>query len=73
MDNQEAPEMPARGLGEREETPDGGLTVGDAMPEMPAGWDAEGGGLTADDTAQPTTSADVTGDRATGLMGLRGG
>jgi hypothetical protein len=32
-----------------------------------------GGGLTADDLAQPTTTADTTGDRATGLTGLQGG
>lgn len=62
-----------RGLGDREETPDGSLTVWDAVPEMPAGWDSEGGGLTADDTAQPTSTADMTGDRATGLTALHWG
>ena len=35
--------------------------------------DYQGGGLTADDLAQPTSTADTTGDRATGLTGLRGG
>ena len=40
---------------------------------MPPGSDSEapGGGLTADDTAQPTSTADTTGDRATGLTALR--
>ncbi len=56
---------PAPGLGEREEVP-GGVSVGDSVPEMPPG-----GGLTADDTAQPTTTEDTTGDGATGLTALR--
>ena len=65
------------GLGEREALPDGTVSVGDAIPEMPPGSDmndvgSAGGGLTADDTAQPTSTADTTGDRATGLTGLRG-
>lgn len=55
----------APGFGEREEVP-GGISVGDAVPEMPP----PGGGLTADDTAHPTTMADTTGDRATGLTAL---
>ena len=43
---------------------------------MPPGSDMNdvgrpGGGLTADDTAQPTSTADTTGDRATGLTALR--
>ena len=62
----------APGLGEREEVP-GGLSVGDAVPEMPppSAEFMPGGGLTADDVAQPTTTEDTTGDRATGLTGLR--
>ena len=78
METQRAP-----GMGEREETPGGGLTVGDAVPEMPPGSgmyeesvnanEAPGGGLDAGDLAEPTTTADTTGDRATGLTGLRGG
>jgi len=64
------------GLGEIEVLPGGGITARDAVPEMPPGSDMDdvarpGGGLTADDTAQPTTTADTTGDRATGLTGLR--
>ena len=64
------------GLGETETLPGGGVSVGDAVPEMPPGSDmddvaAPGGGLTADDMAQPTSTADTTGDRATGLTGLR--
>jgi len=64
------------GLGETEDLPGGGITVGDSVPDMPPGSDmndvaAPGGGLTADDTAQPTSTADPTGDRATGLTGLR--
>ncbi len=64
------------GLGDPEALPGGGVTVGDAVPEMPPGSDMNdvapaGGGLTADDTAQPTSTADTTGDRATGLTGLR--
>lgn len=66
------------GLGEREATPDGGVSVGDAIPDMPPGSSQDnnqeepGGGLTADDVAQPSASGDATGDRATGLTGLRG-
>jgi len=65
----------ANGLGETETLPGGGVTVGDAVPEMPpgSGMTEPGGGLTADDVAQPTPSGDATGDRATGLTGLRGG
>jgi len=71
------------GLGEQEPLPGGGVSVGDAVPEMPPGSDmndvaapgdniaSTGGGLTADDTAQPTSTGDPTGDRATGLTGLR--
>ena len=61
------------GFGEREAVP-GGFSVGDAVPEMPPpdNQAAAGGGLTADDLAQPTTTADTTGDRATGLTALRG-
>ena len=49
------------GLGEQETLPGGAVSVGDAIPEMPPGSDmndvaAPGGGLTADDTAQPTTT-----------------
>jgi len=61
------------GLGERDDVP-GGVSVGDAVPEMPPGSDMEGndigapgGGLTADDLAQPTPATDPTGDRATGI------
>lgn len=58
----------APGLGEQETLPGGGISVGDAVPEMPPG-----GGLDATDLAEPTSTADTTGDRATGLTGLRGG
>ena len=60
---------PAPGLGEREEVP-GGVSVGDSVPEMPPSG-SQGGGLTADDTALPTSTQDTTGDRATGLTALR--
>ncbi len=62
------------GLGDPEELPGGAVTVGDAVPDMPPGGDSDepGGGLTADNTAQPTSTGDPTGDRATGLTGLRG-
>jgi hypothetical protein len=70
------------GLGEPEAIPGGATTgTGNAVPDMPPGSDMDdvgvpsqeesGGGLTADDLAQPTTAADPTGDRATGLTGLR--
>jgi hypothetical protein len=64
------------GFGEIQTVAGGGITEGDAVPEMPPGSDINdyrGGGLDATDTAQPTTTADSTGDRATGLTGLRGG
>ena len=76
------------GLGETEILPGGAITEGDAVPEMPPGSDAEdigrntmdnaassetGGDLDATDMGQPTSSADTTGDRATGLTGMRGG
>ena len=68
------------GLGEIETLPDGAITEHDAIPEMPPGSDAEdlgrgrkGGGLDVTDTAQPTSTADTTGDGATGLTGMRGG
>ena len=67
------------GLGEREATPNGGLTRGDALPGMPPGTGGEGTaghrggcGLNAYNTAQPTTLSDMTGDRARGLTGMRG-
>ena len=65
----------ANGLGETETLPGGGVTVGDSVPDMPSGSGPQepGGGLTADDVAQPTSAGDPTGDRATGLTGLRGG
>ena len=73
----------APGMGEAEVLPGGGITAGDAVPEMPPGSDmyeesvrhdsAPGGGLDAGDLAEPSTMADTTGDRATGLTGLRGG
>lgn len=44
-----------------------------AETETPTEMDSAGGGLTADDTAQPTTTSDTPGDRATGLEGMRGG
>jgi len=59
--------------------PDGAITEHEAIPEMPPGSSAEdlgrgnGGGLDATDLAQPTSTADTTGDGATGLTGLRGG
>lgn len=76
------------GLGEAETLPGGGITARDAVPEMPPGSGAEdigrgamdnaaasetGGDLDATDMGQPTSSADTTGDRATGLTGMRGG
>jgi hypothetical protein len=64
------------GFGETQTVAGGGITEGDAVPEMPPGSDMNGyrgGGLDATDIAQPTTTADTTGDRATGLTGLRGG
>ncbi len=76
------------GLGEQATVAGGGVTVGDTVPEMPPGSDAEdigkdtmdnaaasgiGGDLDATDMAQPTSTADTTGDRATGLTSLRGG
>ena len=75
------------GLGEQANVAGGGVTVGDAVPEMPPGSDAEdigrnamdnaassdGGDLDATDMGQPSSDADTTGDRATGLTGLRGG
>ena len=64
------------GFGEVQTVAGGGITEEDAVPEMPPGSDMAddaGGGLDASDMAQPTTAADTTGDRATGLTGLRGG
>lgn len=81
-DEEDTPsEMP--GLGEGGLLPGGGRTVSDAVPDMPAPYSDDtdagavdprepGGGLTADDLAQPTSTADPTGDRATGLTGMRG-
>ena len=61
------------GLGETETLPDGAITEHDAIPEMPPGSAAEdlgrGGDLDATDMAQPTSTVDTTGDRATGLTG----
>jgi hypothetical protein len=72
------------GLGEQENVAGGGVSAGNAVPEMPPGSDAEdigrgtmdnaarsetGGDLDATDMAQPTSTADTTGDRATGLTG----
>ena len=48
----------------------------EGVPEVPPDGEGEtetGGGLDATDTAQPTSTADTTGDRATGLTGMRGG
>ena len=76
------------GLGETEVLPGGGITESNAVPEMPPGSDAEdigrnnlgnvtdserGGDLDATDMGQPSSAADTTGDRATGLTGMRGG
>lgn len=72
-ENEETERVP--GLGETEVLPGGGITEGDAVPEMPPGSDMadyRGGGLDASDIAQPTSTADMTGDRATGLTSLRG-
>ncbi len=74
-------EMP--GLGEIELVAGGGITEEDAVPTMPPPYPDDtnagqvdtqepGGGLTADDLAQPTSTTDTTGDRATGLTGMRG-
>ena len=88
MPNQDDEKIHIPGLGEQETTAGGGITVGDAVPEMPPGSDAEdigrgalgnaaasetGGDLDATDMAQPTSTTDTTGDRATGLTGMRGG
>ncbi len=72
------------GLGEAEVLPGGGITARDAVPDMPPGSDADdlgrnetnlaqGGDLDATDRGQPSSTADTTGDRATGLTGMRGG
>ena len=76
------------GLGETEILPGGGITESNAVPEMPPGSNAEdlgrgtmdnaaasetGGDLDATDIGQPSSAADTTGDRATGLTGMRGG
>ena len=76
------------GFGEIQTVAGGGITAGDAVPEMPPGSGAEdigrgtmdnaasseaGGDLDATDMGQPSSSADTTGDRATGLTGMRGG
>ena len=73
------------GFGETATLPGGGITVGDSVPDMPPGSGAEdigrtmdnaaserGGDLDATDLGQPTSTADTTGDRATGLTSLRG-
>ncbi len=88
MQGQDDKKVHIPGLGETETLPGGGITEGDAVPEMPPGSDSEdlgrdtmdnaaaserGGDLDAADLAQPTSTADTTGDRATGLTGLRGG
>jgi len=81
---QEDEKIHVPGFGEAEVLPGGGITARDAVPEMPPGSDAEdlgrdtmdtsqGGDLDATDRGQPTSAADTTGDRATGLTGLRGG
>lgn len=77
-DNAETDRVP--GMGETEILPGGGITEGDAVPEMPPGSgmtdeirnDYRGGGLDATDIAQPTSTVDTTGDRATGLTSLHG-
>ena len=80
------------GLGETESLPDGAISEGDAVPEMPPGSNGEDlgrgtmgnaaasetgdyrtGDLDATDLGQPSSLADTTGDRATGLTGMRGG
>lgn len=61
-------------MGETEILPGGGITESDAVPEVPAGSDAEdlgrnqrdtaqGGGSDTPDMAQPTSTADTTGER----------
>ena len=76
MQDEQIRDDSAPGMGEQETLPGGGISAGDAVPEMPPGSDMEnerGGDLDATDMAQPTSTADTTGDRATGLTGLRGG
>ncbi len=88
MSNQDEKKIHIPGLGETEILPGGGITESNVVPEMPPGSDAEdlgrgttenaaaseaGGDLDATDMAQPTSAADTTGDRATGLTGMRGG
>ena len=84
MPDQDDEKIHIPGLGETEILPDGAITEGDAVPEMPPGSDAEdlgrnqinsarGGDLDATDLGQPSSAADTTGDRATGLTGMRGG
>ena len=76
MQDKDVQDQTPPGLGEQETLPGGGISAGDAVPEMPPGsntGEEPGGGLTADDLAQPTTTEDTTGDRATGLTGMRGG
>lgn len=87
MPDQDDEKIPIPGMGETEILPGGGITEGDAVPEMPPGSDAEGlgrdamdnaassggGDLDATDLGQPSSTTDTTGDRATGLTGMRGG
>lgn len=88
MANQDDETIHIPGLGEAETLPGGAITESNAVPEMPPGSDAEdlgrdtmdnaaasetGGDLDATDMGQPSSAADTTGDRATGLTGMRGG
>ncbi len=88
MPEQDDEKIHVPGLGETETLPGGGITEGDAVPEMPPGSSAEdigrgtmsnaassetGGDLDATDMGQPSSAADTTGDHATGLTGMRGG
>lgn len=88
MPNENDEKIHIPGLGETEILPGGAITEGNAVPEMPPGSGAEdlgrgamenaassemGGDLDATDLGQPSSAADTTGDRATGLTGMRGG
>ena len=88
MANQDDETIHIPGLGETEILPGGAITESNAVPEMPPGSDGDdlgrdtmdnaaasetGGDLDATDLGQPSSAADTTGDRATGLTGMRGG
>lgn len=88
MPNEDDEKIHLPGWGETEILPGGAITEGNAVPEMPPGSGADdlgrgamdnaaasamGGDLDATDMGQPSSAADTTGDRATGLTGMRGG